>query len=227
MILVTVPNDGWVHKTVIQSVMTVANDPRYAKAIDFPSLAPPVDNFFNQACKMIRENGDFEWWLNIDDDNAPTKNPLDLIELGKPIMGCPTPVWRPDKAQQLQWNAYDRVGRHLYPMTGPHTGFKKVGAVGSGCMLIHRSVIEAIPKYTFLSCYNEEGIRTMGPDTSFSYRAHEAGFEMWAHFDYPCFHIKEVNLLDLMNRENQHLRPDEGKAEVVSELPSVGASAIT
>lgn len=200
MIYISVPNRGWIHKSVAKAVLDLAADGRYAKAIDFPALHPPYDNFLNQAAKMVRESTDFDWWLNIDADNAPCGNPLDLIAFDKDIIHCPYPMWQPDQEQPLRWSVYERDDKKLRPWAGDFIGLKKVGAVATGCTLIHRRVFDnpEMQKHPFLSLYDDFGIRRVGPDMAFCLRAGDAGFEIWAHFDYTCNHYKEVNLLEVM-----------------------------
>ena len=149
--------------------------------------------------KMFRESTEFDWWLNIDADNPPQGNPLDLIALNKDIIGCPTPIWQPENVNPIPWNVYGKEDGKLTEWKN-YDGLQKVAAVGSGCMLFSRRVFENPPmqKGPFLAVYDEYGIRKLGPDIAFCLRAGEAGFEVWAHFDYICGHHQEVNLLDVM-----------------------------
>lgn len=186
-ILVTVINQGWVHKSVCEAIQNVAVDPR-PKTIIWPAIVPPYYNALNQVAKLVRE-GSYEWWLSMDDDNAPTRNPLELIELDKDFIGLPTPIER----EGLKWNVFNQDGSEWKDCHG----LQQVPLVGSGCFLVHRRVLEKIYN-AFFPGYTQEGIRTLGPDMAFCLRAAHAGFKVWTHFDYPCQHIKEVNLLEFL-----------------------------
>lgn len=148
---------------------------------------------------------DASFWLSIDADNPPTRNPLDLIELDKDIIGLPTPVWHytgeiPGE-RPIYFNAYrNAVGEDGYKEWLPQDGLQRVDAIGTGCFIVARRVFEnpEMRKAPFARKCNEDGTVDRGNDISFCERATAQGFEIWAHFDYPCMHFQELNLLEVI-----------------------------
>ncbi len=90
-ILVSVPNKGWIHKHVSFVTDRLLLDKSYNCTIIRPTHSPYENNLHHIVNDFM--SSDYDYWLNIDADNPPTKNPLDLIDFEKDIMGLPTPVW--------------------------------------------------------------------------------------------------------------------------------------
>ena len=109
-VLVSVPNTGWIHKHVSFALLHLVKDKRHKVNI-IQKTHTPVEVNYNMIAKDFYE-GDYQFWLNIDSDNPPNKNPLDLVELDKDIIGLPTPVYhndvrtKPKGERPYYWNAY-------------------------------------------------------------------------------------------------------------------------
>jgi hypothetical protein len=73
-----------------------------------------------------------------------------------------------------------------------------VDVVGTGCILIHRRVLENI-KAPFHIHFDEDGILTMGTDFAFCERAKEAGFDIFTTPKRVCEHFKELGMLDMQS----------------------------
>ena len=88
--LVTVPTTGWVHKHVAMTSNHLRSDPRCGRML-FSTHRP----FENNLSHIVNDfmAGDETFWLSVDADNPPMRNPLDLMELNLDVIGCPTPVW--------------------------------------------------------------------------------------------------------------------------------------
>ena len=165
--------------------------------------AVPVENNLNQVIKKFLE-GDWDFWINLDHDQSPLKNPIDLVFLDKDIIGLPTPAYKPAKEEgksPFYWAVYswneDRQAHQPYkfqPQAGP---IQEVDAVGAGCWVVARRVLEAI-KQPMLRRYDEQGVVTMGCDLSFCSKARAAGFKVYAHYEYPCRHFKTVDLYEVI-----------------------------
>lgn len=199
-VLVSIPNRGWVHRQVLGLVVKMLAEREYGVELIAPVFSPPYDNALNTIVRGFYE-GDCDFWFNMDDDNPPSRNPLELMKLDKDIIGCPTPGLSEKQSPMVHPMAFRIVdGQHVPVRDGK--GLERVDAISSGAMLIHRRVFEnsEMRKYPFLSIYNEFGQRTHGPDISFCSRAKKAGFEIFAHFDYPALHYKEVELGELMGK---------------------------
>lgn len=183
--------------------MLLQMDGRYRLRFEFPSQRPYENNLHHIVVEFV-ESG-FDFWLSMDSDNPPTKNPLDLIELNKDILGLPTPVWhwegKPGE-RPIYWNAYDYdSSSDAYWEHTPKVGLQKVDAIGTGCFLIAKRVFEhpGMRNGAFTRKLYPDGTVNKGNDMSFCERARARGFEIWTHYDYPCRHF--CNNIELMDVE--------------------------
>jgi len=186
----------YVHKRVVFALLRLQNDPRYETTIILPTHKP-YEQALNRVCKdLLTTYKDHDYWLNIDADNPPVNNPLDLIELNKDMIGLPTPVWHDAVKgdQPVYWNALEKkVGTDGWkPKHGE--GLTEVDVVGSGCMLVHRRVIETVIRPWFMREYDDDGIVERGHDYLFCEKVQKAGFKVYSHFDYPCEHYNELGV---------------------------------
>jgi hypothetical protein len=196
-VLITVPCLHWVQKHVVHRLLLLQQDQRYATTFQMPSNKPFENNLHHIVKDLLA--GDWDFWLSMDADNPPSQNPLDLIALNKDIIGLPTPIWHytgKEGERPIHWNAYDWDGKAgAYREHTDRDGLQRVDAIGTGCFLAHRRVFEhGDMKAPFQRTYFEDGTVEFGNDLAFSQRATKAGFEIYAHYDYPCDHFNEVSL---------------------------------
>lgn len=196
-VLLSVTNTGWIHKLVVRTIMPILSDSRYCVRYIDPTWVP-YENSLNRIAKDVVDQG-WDYWLNIDSDNPPTKNPLDLIELDLDVVGLPTPTYKAmgNNEWPICWNAVDWLesdgGYREHP---EKTGLQQVDAVGSGCMIVSRRVLEGVEAPWFVRETDEFGRATFGPDFTFCRKVIENGFSIWANYDYPCQHINEIELIE-------------------------------
>lgn len=202
-VLVTVPNTGWIHKNVAFALLKLQQDKRYELKIILPTHNPLENNQHHIVKDFIL--GKFDYWLSFDSDNPPMNNPLDLIELNKDIIGCPTPVWhfsgKVKGERPIYWNAYDYVeDKKAYKEHETKEGLQKVDAIGTGCFLINKRVFENLEmrKAPFSRTLYPDGRVEKGNDISFCERAKKQGFEIFAHYSYPCNHFNELELTEVI-----------------------------
>lgn len=88
-------------------------------------------------------------------------------------------------------------------MPAEGAGLTEVDAMGSGCWLIARRVIEKVPRPWFMREYDPDGVVVKGHDYLFCEKARKSGFKVWTHFDYPCQHFNEVELNEVIRAFNQ------------------------
>ncbi len=88
---------------------------------------------------------DEDYWLSMDDDNPPCRNPLDMVDEDKDIIGFPTPVWFSPVPGDRPWylNALRKVEDGYKPVE-VIDGWQEVDAIGSGCFMVARRVMEAM-----------------------------------------------------------------------------------
>jgi len=201
-VLISVTNEHWIHKMVVRRMLQLIQDTRYQVNIIMPSHKPYENNLHHIVKDLIE--GDYDFWLNIDSDNPPERNPLDLVALNKDIIGLPTPVihFAGDGSGDapVYFNAYDYVPEaDAYRPHGNMKSLQKVDAVGTGCVLFSRRVFEhpEMQKGCFTRKLNPDGTVDKGNDISFCERAIENGFEIYAHYDYFCGHFSEVEINEM------------------------------
>jgi len=203
-VYVTCPNgDGYIHKLVHVALCRILSDRRYRVRHDCPTHRPYANNLHH--CINDFLDSDDQWWLSMDDDNPPRRNPLDLIELDCDLIGLPTPVWHSAVPGDRPWylNALQKVDGGYKPAE-PLDGLTEVDAIGSGCFLVARRVIEAVAELQpFARQWNHDGTVALGGDFSFCEKVRRAGFRIWAHGDYMCDHIQTLPLLEVIERVGQ------------------------
>lgn len=201
-VYVTIPNQHWIHTAVARVMMLLLQDGRYRVHIEQPAHKPYVNNLHHCVREFVNREDDY--WLNIDADNPPINNPLDLVELDLDLVGLPTPIWhfegRPGE-RPIYLSAYDYDGEtDAYREHQPHEGLQRVDAVGTGCFMVARGVInhKGVCPYRnqggFHRTWNDDGTMEKGNDIAFCERVRRAGFNIHAHYDYQCDHFSELSL---------------------------------
>ncbi len=198
-VLVSVPNTGNVHKLVNFATDKLLMDGRYNVTIIRPTHNPYENNLHHIVNDFMAK--DYDYWLNIDSDNPPMNNPLNLIQFDLDIVGLPTPVWHfTDKIKgerPIYENAYKYVPeKDAYTEWPIKTGLQKVDAVGTGCLLVARRVFRKpiMREAPFQRKFNLDGTVERGNDIAFCERAKEQGFLIFAHYDYRCQHFCNLEL---------------------------------
>jgi GT2 family glycosyltransferase len=165
----------------------------------------PVDSNRNRIVKEFLEDPDNEWLFFIDDDMLPKNNVLGMIDFNKPIQQAVTTVMQKRLPQPLIRKFAPGTDELMWRMIEPEDINQRddelipVDGIGTGCVLIHRSVLEKIKPPWFEFKRDEYGIAIMSEDYVFSKKATEAGFEMFCN---TAFNVGHLHLVDLyaMNR---------------------------
>lgn len=200
-IYLVVPNaDGWMHKHVHFAVLRLLRDERVRFRHDCPTHRPFENNLHHCVNDFLNGNEDF--LLSIDTDNPPTRNILDDVFLDKDVIGFPTPVWHWTGQQgerPIYFNAYVSKDDG-YTEFRPQEGLRRVDAVGTGCILIARRVLEdpVMRMAPFQRTFHSDGRVEKGNDIAFCERATKRGFEIWCDFERPCQHFVEVEMTEVL-----------------------------
>jgi hypothetical protein len=201
-VLISLPNTGWIHKHVFSAAVGLLQDPRHEVKLIRPTHNPYENNLHHIVNEFVARESDF--WINIDADNPPMENVLDLVYLDLDVVGCPTPVWHfTDKVKgerPVYYNAYDYVGEEGYKEHLPHEGLQEVDAVGTGCFVVAARVFQdpEMRKAPFQRQWKEDGTVHKGNDISFCERAKTQGFRIFCDYDYPCMHFNELELNEVV-----------------------------
>lgn len=197
-VLVAVPNNGSIHKLVSFALLNMQLDQRYRLRIIQPTHSPS-DNNRHHIFRDFLAGGE-DYLLMIDSDNPPMNNPLDLVELDRDVMGYPTPVWHYTGKIKGERPIYENVYKYVpdedaYKEWPDKVGLQKPDAVGTGCIMIARRVLEH-PKMQGANqrTLNKDGTVDKGGDIMFCETARKCGFGIWAHYNYRCQHFVELEL---------------------------------
>lgn len=196
-VLLSVPNESWIHKLVTFAVVRILQDRRHSVTFIAPTQRPYEHSLNLIVLDFL--DGDWDYWLNIDADNPPFRNPLDLLEHEPDILGLPTPIYHADGSNSwpICWNVLD-AAEGGFREHRDQAGLQDCDAIGSGCMLVSRPVLEGMESPWFVRETDGFGRVTCGPDFYFCRKAKAAGFRVQAHFDYRCEHVNEIPLVEAM-----------------------------
>lgn len=191
--MIAVPTYGDIHHKVVSVLCDLMKNPN---TTHFISNMRGIGEHRNRIATQFLET-DFDYLFMMDSDNPCPKNVLDLVELDKDVISLPTPInmnW--GGVTNIFWNVFGEDG---LPSKATGKGLQEVDKVGTGCILIHRRVLEKL-KNPFTEVRDETGLRIVGTDIAFSNKCKEAGFNIYVHWDYQCRHYKELDLLTIKDR---------------------------
>jgi len=193
----SIPTTGTVRMEMLSPLRRIWDDPRVELEHTTIREVPLEHSLAILARDFLAGGADY--WLNMDDDNPPLENPLDLVFLDLDFVGCPTPVWKADHLPPIYWNAAREIDGSLRAVA-PKTGLDRMHAHGGGCFLMSRRACRALVQShgweAFQREWDAEGRVVRGNDMAMTLRLHRMGLQVWTHWDYPCDHIKSVSLTD-------------------------------
>lgn len=201
---IAILNRGWIRREMVDTVL-----PAISKTVGVITTLEklnktwdhPISSNRNKIVKRFLQT-DNDYLMMCDNDVVPLFNPAEFVFADKDIIGFPAKVRQGDR--QLNWVAYiRRQDRHEYApvdftKVDQEIELLSVDVVGTGCILIHRIVLENI-KAPFHIHFDEDGILTMGTDFAFCERAKDAGFEIFTTPRRVCEHFKELGMLDMQS----------------------------
>lgn len=195
-VLLSVPTTGKVHKIVAQKLLIISNEESINRRLCGDIVMPTNTPYENNLHTILQDflNREYDYWISFDSDNPPIYNILDLIFFNKPLIGCPTPVWCNMKPGDwpMYWNAYKKVegGYTEWPIK---SGLQEVDAIGTGCFIARKDIFVNL-KAPFQRIYDENGMVHYGNDLAFCQRIKKAGFKIYCHYNYPCYHFSEIEI---------------------------------
>jgi GT2 family glycosyltransferase len=172
------------------------SDQRAKVDVLYSNMKPSETNR-NSTCQLALDKG-YDYFITIDHDVVPTKNPIDLVMLKLDVVGFACPQWNlSDKKFPIYLVAMDKVPDG-YKEHKQKQGLQEVDAIGSGCLCLSSKVLKAI-KAPFVRKWDDNGIAITGLDFYFCEKAKELGFKVYCHYDYLADHFKEISLLSALN----------------------------
>lgn len=143
---------------------------------------------------------DFTHLLFIDSDVVPPYNVIEhLYKHDLDVVAGNYPLYI---KKQIHSAAFDLEDGKYVPCSVNETGVKEVAAIGLGCVLLKREVIEKAVQY---ACFQlrygmKDGKFDMldSEDITFSKVLRKCGFKIHCDFDQICDHYKHTSLLGIM-----------------------------
>lgn len=200
-VMVAIPNQGEIKQELaLQLIDMMAKsllEKKYEIDMRFSKVAN-IDYNRNSIVARFLES-DSEYLLMMDYDNPCLKNPLDLLDLKKDVIIYPTFMYKTDDKGRpaINYNVFKKKGKEWQTqIMTPGKPLMEYDAGGTGCILIKRKVLEGMDK-PFMSKMKKDGTRAVGGDIWFCDRVKRKGFKIWAHWDYACSHIKDIDLINV------------------------------
>lgn len=217
-VYIAILNQGQMRVELVHMMIQLTRRSEFNIYYSFPADKPISQNR-NKIVLDFLNHKELDYLMMIDSDIIPLSlDILHLIDHQKDIIAPVMFAYRQDAIVPLvlkrkRETAPDKIAEYnVVDVTGDE-GLIEVDAVGTGCIIIHRRVLEHPQmKAPFLNQYDENGLRILGLDLNFCKRAKELGFKVWCHLDYQCSHwtvfdLKEV-YESLTARELQGGRTD-------------------
>jgi len=189
-VFIAVLNQGWIRPELSSMMTELPRQGKYDVYISYPAWKP-ITNNRNKIVKKFLESG-MDYLLMIDSDNVPPFEVLDLADYEKDIVGVVCfgylkKMVIPFCLKKNTRGAYDVAD------FDEGDGLKEVDAVGTGCIMISRKVLQDVG-YPFRNEYKPDGTKKMGLDINFCRRAQEKGYKIYCQTDYLCSHWTTMDL---------------------------------
>ncbi len=204
-LLIAVPTMGSIHPILASRL--IAWGQKYGEQVSFyfTFKVAPVDRARNQIVEFfLRSEREFTHLLMIDSDTIPPVDAVDrLLSHKQPIVTGLTPIL--SYSEKGGWESYDnafveREKDGAGKVTKTHiaarnTGLQEVFRCGASCLLIERSVFDAlVPPYFVFETNPENTAHVRSEDIQFCDRVREKGFAIQADTDVVAQHYKNIML---------------------------------
>lgn len=167
--------------------------------------AMPIDSNRNMIVQDFLKT-DNEWLVFIDDDMIPKFEFHKIFEkIGdRKIVsavciamqnGIPGPIIM--KRSKEKDTSFRHITTDELKSEVVDGSYVEVDGVGTGFLVIHRSVFEKMPAPWFKFQYKDDGTMGLSEDYYFGQKAKGLGFKLWVNCDLPTGHTKYVDLYEL------------------------------
>jgi hypothetical protein len=149
--------------------------------IHVPNDYTPVEYARNMCVREFMKDPFYKRLWFVDSDMIPPNNALDLLTYDDPIVSAMTYIWAcegPDKEgfyqpPRMKINAFDyrpQTEDFLSKLPAPDNRVFYCDAVGSACVVIHKSVLEAMPEPWYRTVRDPYGETLRSEDLDFCRR---------------------------------------------------------
>ena len=204
-------NKGWIRREVAHRLIPqMARMGNVEVTWEQPSKSwgEPICSARNEIRKRFLEHRPKQdFCMMMDEDIVPYHNPAELVFADKDIVGCPTKVRQ--SGGELNWVAYmehptlEGYAPVDFGSVDDQIDLLKVDAVGTGCVIIKRNVLEALK---FQDSFDSDGIRDGGSDLLFCKEAKKHNFKIYTTPWRICDHIKQLGLIEMQGYDDSDNR---------------------
>lgn len=210
-VIVAVPNMGFLRVDMVRLLYVLKDFKSDDYTVDvmdtkYTSEIAPVDRARNVIVKRFLE-GDGDFLLMIDADIVPPDSVAAMCLHNKPVCAAVCFGWVSTMEEEtgivpVVMDFDEKTG--LYKSAAGLDGKGVVGcdAVGTGCIMIRRDVLEKMPRPWFKFKFTDNYEIERGEDFYFCEKARAAGFTIHADKDRICDHFKLIQLK--IAHEQQH-----------------------
>lgn len=210
-------NQGSIRVELARLLAELTHQGKYNVFLSFPA-DKPIQHNRNRIVADFLSNPNYDYLMMLDGDIIPPVNILDLIDHQKDIIGGLCFAYRDrsivplilteQKKTKEDEGKIEKTSYQIMDVEG-NEGLVECDAIGTGCMIIKREILERPEmRYPFKNYYNEDGERILGLDLSFCKRAKDIGYKVWCHLNFACSHWTYMDLKTnygaLMAREEEN-----------------------
>jgi hypothetical protein len=186
----------WLCPSLARALLQMSSDARFAVEIELIYALTPTDYARNTAVALARSRK-VDWLLMLDNDTGPTADPLNLIAMA--------PEGADVVAMTYGTNFGDNYTCAIDFLPDVTSGeFLGVKSMGTGCMALHSSVWQKLPKGPWFKVVSDEASELYKPmmseDIYFCNLARAAGCSIWMHRSAVAAHWHSVNVTELVPR---------------------------
>jgi hypothetical protein len=192
-LMIAVLNQGNVHTELVSRINNWFFQNKYELMVSYPNKKPITNNRNNIVLEFLNSGADY--LMMIDGDIVPPLTALNLVDFELDVVA---PLLFMYQENMIIPIVLERKPDGLYTTKDirGQEGLIEVDAVGSGCLVMSRKVLEKI-RFPFKNTYDADGIKLYGLDIYFCQQAKKAGFKIYAHLDYPCKHFTNMDLKEI------------------------------
>lgn len=195
-VYVAILNQGSIRPELTNTLIRISHDIHDIKIV-YPNSMPIAHNRNDIVQRFLKT--DCDYLLMIDSDIVPKKNPLLLLAYNKDIIGGVCPQYNNGTIYCV---VMEKTPKGLQEIAlADRNGIKEVDAIGTGCILIARRVLEKV-KAPFMRKWDNDGLQDLGLDFYFCEKAKKHGFSVWADWESVCSHYKTIDLLSISSLQN-------------------------
>lgn len=190
-LLCSVERHGWIAPDLAMLLVNMGRDSRFETTFATIMDYRPHEYARNVALQTARDQGNFDWLIQVDNDTVPHVSPLDVIALAPKdadVIGMP------------YGTTAGRQGLKFFPAKIPSAPFEEVDAVGGGCLMIRSTVWRTIPRgpwFQWQTIPNSETLEcACGEDVDFCNRVRAYGMHVCVHRTPAAhFHTQDISAI--------------------------------